>query len=188
MENAANAQRKKMHPHKFTMWLAIGTIIMLFAGLTSAYIVKRSQPNWLVFDLPTIFSYATAVIVFSSITLQMAVRYFKEREMRNYRIFISVTVLLGVLFIVMQLMGFQKLRAMGLSLDGNVAGSFIYVIAGAHAVHVLGGVVALVIMFFKAFWGRIKLYSSTSLEVVATYWHFVDILWIYLFVFFLLAR
>ncbi len=188
MQEAANAQRKKMHPHKFTMWLAIGTIIMLFAGLTSAYIVKRNQPNWNIFELPKIFYYSTAVILFSSLTLQIATRYFKERAMKQYRIFICITALLGTAFITMQFMGFQALREMGLSLDGNVAGSFIYVIAGTHAVHVLGGVIALIVIFLKAFFGRVKSYSSVPLEVIGTYWHFVDVLWIYLFVFLMLMR
>lgn len=183
-----NAQRKKMHPYKFTMWLAIGTIIMMFAGLTSAYIVKRNQPNWDIFELPKIFYYSTGVILMSSLTLQVATRYFKERDMKEYRLFLGITALLGVAFVVMQVLGFGKLKEMGLSLDGNVAGSFVYVIAGAHAIHVLGGVIALLVVFLKAFFGRIKNYGSVTIEVLGIYWHFVDILWLYLFVFLLLMR
>lgn len=188
MENATNAQRKKIHPHKFTLWVAIAGIVMMFAGLTSAYIVKRNQPNWAEFNLPAMFTYSTIVILMSSLSMQMAFRYFKDREMQQYRFYIALTAILGTVFMILQFLGFQQLKAGGLSIDGNVAGSFIYVIAGIHIVHVLGGVIALLVMLGKAFFGTKKLYSSVPLEVTATYWHFVDILWIYLFVFFLLMR
>jgi cytochrome c oxidase subunit 3 len=185
---AENVQHKKIHPYKFTLWVAMASILMMFAGFTSAYIVKRAQPNWVLFDLPGIFSFSTAVILLSSITIQVSLKYFKERQMLRYRVWICVTAVLGKVFIIMQFLGFQQLKSLGLSLDGNVAGSFIYVIAGAHALHVLGGVVALVIMFIKAFFGSSRQYSSVPVEVVTIYWHFIDILWIYLFVFFLMMR
>ncbi len=81
MEIVMTEQRKKVHRHKFTLWIAIGSITMMFAGLTSAYIIKRNQPNWLEFDLPVIFWYSTAAIIASSVTLWFAVRAFREKEM-----------------------------------------------------------------------------------------------------------
>lgn len=188
MEKEVNLQRKKIHPHKFTLWVALASIIMMFAGLTSAYIVKRNQPNWQVFDLPRVFAYSTGVILLSSLTLQVAIRYFKQREMAGYRRFMLASLLLGLLFVVLQVNGFRQMQQMGLTLDGNVAGSFIYVIAGLHALHVLGGVVALLILFGRGYFSRTKMYGSIPLEVAGTYWHFVDILWVYLYVFFLLMR
>ncbi len=185
MNLTMSEQRKKIHPHKFTMWIALGSIIMMFAGLTSAYIVKRNQGNWQEFRIPMEFYYSTAVILVSSLTIQMALRAFKDREMVKYRRLITITALLGVVFMVMQWFGFGQLYQTGIRLDGNVSGSFLFVITGLHMLHVLGGVVALIVMFFRAFRRQKRTYSSVGIEVASTYWHFVDILWIYLFVFFL---
>ena len=177
-------QRKKIHPHKFTMWIAIGSIIMMFAGLTSAFIVKKEQPGWTKFEIPRAFWYSTALILVSSLTMQMTLKAFKERQMKQYRQLITVTSLLGLLFIALQWVGFTHIWKTGVTLRGSGAGQFLYVIAGLHALHVLGGVIALIIFFFKAFNIRIRTYDSVPLEIMSTYWHFVDILWIYLFVFF----
>src|SRR5215216_4447054 len=99
----------RIHPHKFTMWVAIGSMLMLFAGLTSAYIVKSNQDNWVSMDTPKQFWYSTAVIILSSITMQMAVRAFKQREMNKYRKLILLTTGLGILFVVLQWLGFKTL-------------------------------------------------------------------------------
>jgi cytochrome c oxidase subunit 3 len=92
---------------------------------------------------------------------------------------------LGVAFIGLQWMGFEKLWEQQITFKGSGAGQFLYVIFGLHALHVAGGVVALLVLVTKAFVGRVKLYSSVPVEIAATYWHFVDLLWIYLLVFFL---
>ncbi len=178
-------QRKKIHPHKFTLWVAIGSIIMMFAGLTSAYIVKHDQPGWTSFAMPRIFWYSTGVILLSSITIQWALRAFKEREMRKYRNLITLTAVLGIVFIVLQWTGFRQIWNSGITFSGSGAGQFLYVIAGLHALHVFGGVVALLITFLKAYSRRVRSYNSVPIELLSTYWHFVDLLWIYLFIFFL---
>jgi len=180
-----NEQRKKIHPHKFAMWIGIGSIIMMFAGLTSAYIVKRDQPGWTTFDIPRSFWYSTFAILISSLTMQMALKSFIEREMQKYKTLIAATLFLGVLFIVLQLISFRQIWNSGVTLKGSGAGQFLYVIAGLHALHVLGGIIALLVTFIKAFAAKRRSYSSVPLEVVTTYWHFVDVLWIYLFIFFL---
>lgn len=185
MNERVSEQRKKMHPHKFTLWVGLASIVMMFAGLTSAYIVKRSQPNWITFEFPVTFWYSTAVILISSLTMQMALRDFKQREMGKYKKLITLTALLGMLFIVLQIVGFSNLWHRGTTLEGSGGGQFLYVIASLHILHVLGGVLALLIMFFKAFGVKKKNYNATPVEVMSTYWHFVDLLWIYLFVFFL---
>jgi cytochrome c oxidase subunit 3 len=178
-------QKKKIHPHKFTMWVAIGSIVMMFAGLTSAFIVKSNQSSWVPVTIPTVFWISTAVILVSSVTVQVALRSFKQRAMSQYRAMIGVTLLLGVAFVVLQWMGFQDLWAQKITFRGSGAGQFLYVIFGLHAIHVIGGVIALIVMFIKAFLGSSKLYSSVPVEVAAIYWHFVDLLWIYLLVFFI---
>jgi len=174
-----------MHPHKFTLWVAIGSILMMFAGLTSAYIVKSNQTGWVGVKVPTVFWFSTGVMLLSSLTIQMALRSFKQRGMQAYRMLIGITLLLGLGFILLQVVGFQELWAQQITFKGAGAGQFLYVIFGLHALHVAGGVIALLVMFVKAFTGNTKLYSAVPVEVAATYWHFVDLLWIYLLVFFL---
>ncbi len=181
----SSQQRKKIHPHKFSLWVAIASIIMMFAGLTSAYIVKASQAAWVEVDMPKLFWYSTAAILLSSLTIQMALRSFKDREMNKYRILMLVTAFLGIAFVVLQWLGFAQLWNSGVHFKGSGGGQFLYIIAGLHALHVLGGIVALIVMAIKAFVGKTKTYSSVGIEVVSTYWHFVDVLWIYLVVFFM---
>jgi cytochrome c oxidase subunit 3 len=187
MAQLMSVQRKKIHPHKFTMWIALGSIIMMFAGLTSAYIVKRDLPGWAPVELPKVFWYSTGVILLSSLTMQMALKAFKERAMSQYRILITATAVLGIGFIALQAVGYLSFESHGIHLTGrgsNASHSFLLAIGGLHAVHVLGGVIALLVMFFRAFSMTSRNYSAVPVEIVSTYWHFVDILWIYLFVFF----
>ena len=184
----ANEQRKKIHPHKFTLWVALGSIIMMFAGLTSAYIVKRDQPGWTSFPIPRAFWYSTAVILLSSLTIHLSARSFREREMMRYRNLLTLTAVLGVLFIALQYIGFKTIWNSGITFKGSGGGQFLYIIAGLHGLHVLGGIVALMILFIRAFASRVRNYNSVPVEIMSTYWHFVDLLWIYLFVFFIGIR
>lgn len=188
MSTVAMEQRKKIHPHKFTLWVGIGSLLMMFAGFTSAYIVKRNQANWQTFELPSFFWYSTVAILVSSITIYLAQQAFKQREMKKYRSLVSATVVLGVLFIVFQVLGFKQLWQKGITLQANVSFSFLYVIVIMHAAHVLGGIVVLVVLFLKAFSKKTRNYNSIPVELAATYWHFVDVLWIYLLIFLIMIR
>jgi len=188
MSTVVMEQRKKIHPHKFTLWVGIGSILMMFAGLTSAYIVKRNQPKWVTFDLPMAFWYSTAAIVLSSITLFFAGRAFKERAMAKYQNLMLTTIILGLIFIVLQIIGFKQLITQGFGLGKKVSVDFLWVIVLLHAAHVIGGIVALVVRFIKAFNAKTRIYSSIPVEVTSTYWHFVDILWIYLLFFLIMIR
>lgn len=187
MATYSEQQRKRIHPYKFALWVAMASILMMFAGFTSAYIVKRSDSNWLEFKLPPIFWASTVAILLSSLTIHLAGKSFKARQMKQYRLLMTSTVILGLLFTILQWFGFDYLQDHGVKLIGNnsnPAGSFLGVITGVHMLHVLGGVVVLLVMFYKAYNRRTINYSSVSLEVVTTYWHFVDAIWIYLFIFF----
>ena len=104
-----NEQRQKIHPHKFTLWVALGSIIMMFAGLTSAYVVKRELPGWSTYPIPRAFYYSTAVLLTSSLTIQMALKAFKDREMMRYRNLLSTTAVLGVAFVLLQWKGFREI-------------------------------------------------------------------------------
>jgi cytochrome c oxidase subunit 3 len=188
MDIVTTQQRQKIHPHKFLLWVAIGSIVMMFAGLTSAYLVKSNQANWIEVQLPKLFYASTAVILISSLTMQMALRSFKQREMMQYRRLLFVTLFLGVGFVVLQWLAFSALWNQGVHFKGSSAGQFLYIIAGLHAVHVVGGVIALLVMGAKAFLSNTRNYNAVPVEVMATYWHFVDLLWIYLLLFFLIIR
>lgn len=188
MITVINEEKNRIHPLKFTMWAACASIVMMFAGLSSAYIVKRSQTNWLTFDIPLIFWYSTAIILLSSVTLILSRKAFINREMRVYKRWLATTTLLGIVFVLLQYFGFTELWDSGITLTRNVAFSFLYIIVGLHAVHVLGGVVALIIMYLKSFSTRRKSYTSISIDLMNTYWHFVDLLWVYLLLFLLFIR
>lgn len=184
--SAQRADSNRLHPHKFTLWVGIGSIIMMFAALTSAYIVRESQQNWLEFTLPKIFWYSTVVIIASSVTMHLSLKAFRERERMRYRLLLGITALLGVLFAVLQGFGFYDLYSRGIQIIGegsNPSASFLGIITGLHVLHVLAGVIALIIVFISAYNKRVKSYNSTPLEILSVYWHFVDILWIYLFIF-----
>jgi cytochrome c oxidase subunit 3 len=186
--NSVVDQNKKIHPHKFALWVGIAAIIMMFAGLTSAYIVKRDQPAWTSFEMPIAFYYSLAVILISSATIFLAGKSFKERRMVRYRKLIGATAILGVVFMLLQFLGFRHLWNTGIRLHGSGAGQFLYIIAGLHGLHVFGGVIALLTLWLRAGNIRIRSYNIVPVDVVSTYWHFVDLLWIYLFIFFLLVQ
>ena len=187
MAEVMSVQRKKIHPHKFLLWVGIGSIIMMFAGLTSAYIVKRSQANWLMLEIPSIFWISTVTILVSSITMHFALISFRKRNIPRYRQLLVVTSILGAAFLTMQVIGFLQFSKLDIRLVGagsNASYSFLLAIAGLHGLHVLGGVVALAVIVIKALNVRSRSYNSVPVEVAATYWHFVDALWIYLILFF----
>lgn len=182
-------QRQRIHPHKFTLWVAMASIIMMFAGLTSAYIVKSNGANWEVVQTPSAFIYSTIVIVVSSIIMQMALRSFIHRSMQQYRLLLGITWLLGIAFVAIQWFGFQWMWNHGVHFAGaSSAGQFLYIIAGLHALHVLGGVIALTVMLLQAFFSHTRNYNRVPVEIVTTYWHFVDLLWLYLFIFFVVIK
>ncbi|MEO6819482.1 MAG: cytochrome c oxidase subunit 3 [Ginsengibacter sp.] len=181
------AQKQRENPLKYIMWVTCASIVMMFAGLSSAFIVKRNQANWISFDIPQIFYYSTAVIIISSITIILCRKAFINRQIAQYKAWLFVTMLLGISFIIMQYIGFEQLWASGITLTRNVAFSFLYVIVGLHAIHVFAGVVAIIIIYIQSLNTQKKLYSSLSIDLMNTYWHFVDFLWIYLLIFLIMV-
>src|SRR5665647_3562654 len=116
-----NEQKNRLHPLKYAMWIGLGSIIMMFAGLSSAYIVKRNQANWLTFDIPLIFWYSTAVIILSSITIMLSRKAFINRQMKQYKIWLGATFLLGLMFVWMQYFGFEQLWDSGITITRNLS-------------------------------------------------------------------
>ncbi|MEL6865634.1 MAG: cytochrome c oxidase subunit 3 [Bacteroidota bacterium] len=180
--------RNKIHPKKFALWVACASITMMFAAFTSAYIVRQVAGNWLEFTLPNVFFYNTGVILLSSFVLHASYWAFKKGRVAWYRGLMVLAFLLGFAFVVLQYEGWLALEAAGIQLTGNPSGSFVYVISAVHAAHVLGGLAALTVALIHAFVLKYRLTEIRKLrfELTLTYWHFVDFLWIYLIVFFVL--
>ncbi len=182
--------RNKIHPKKFALWVACASMTMMFAAFTSAYIVRQASGNWLEFNLPDVFSYSTGVILASSIVLHCAYIAFKKRNVFLYKGLLVLALLLGIAFVVLQYQGWLAMEKMGVQLTGNPSGSFVYVISGLHAAHVLGGISAIIVALVHAFALKFKVTKVRILrfELTLTYWHFVDLLWIYLFLFFIYQK
>jgi cytochrome c oxidase subunit 3 len=179
---------RKINPQKFALWLAIASIIMMFGGFTSGYIVRRSQGMWEVIDLPIIFVVSTAAILLSSVTMYVAVKQYRKSNFSSFRRMLILSLLLGLSFSIMQLYGFSQMYDSNIKIDGNPAGSFLYIIAGIHILHILGGIVAIVYQLIRARKNVFTQKRLEGLETMSTYWHFVDLLWIYLYVFFIFFR
>jgi len=177
-----------MHPKKFALWLFIASVVMIFASLTSAYIVRQSDGNWMLFDLPDLFWITSVIIMVSSGTMHWAYLMAKKDDLQGTKIAISITMVLGLAFLVGQFMAWGELVKRNVYFVGNPSGSFVYVISGLHGMHIIGGIVFLLIVLVAAFRYKVHAKSLSQIEMCATYWHFLDVLWLYLFVFLLLNR
>jgi cytochrome c oxidase subunit 3 len=192
MENNISLENKRnrINPQKFALWAAMASIMMMFGAFTSAYIVKQAAGNWLEYSFPTMFYISTISIIASSVTLHLSFNAFKAGNEKQYKTMLWATLLLGIGFVVMQYLGWMELFKRGIDLKGNVSGSFFYLISGIHALHVLGGIAALIVALIHA--NTLK-YSVTDkrinrFDLTVNYWHFVDFLWVYLFVFLIISK
>jgi cytochrome c oxidase subunit III len=185
---AQEINRNRIHPHKFALFVALASIVMMFGAFTSAYIVRRAAGNWLEFKLPGIFFLNTAVIALSSLTLQLAFNAFKKGFEKNYKVYLVATLILGFAFVVLQYQGWLAMNEIGATFTANPSSSFIWVISGVHAAHVLGGIAGLVVAIVHAFGLPFKpiVKRRNRFDLIVTYWHFVGILWLYLILFFVL--
>lgn len=177
--------RDKERNQKFVLWLAIASMAMIFAALTSAFIVREGQKKWYEFELPMIFWFSTAVLLVSSITVNFAQSAAKKGNMKQAALFLLVTVGLGIVFSAMQFVGWGELADQGIRFvdPNNLSGSFFIVITGTHLVHLLGGLLALFITWIKALTGKYTIHNYLGIKLAAIFWHFLDLLWLYLFVF-----
>ena len=179
----------RVHPQKFALWAAMASIVMMFASLSSAYIVRQAAGNWLEFQLPSAFYISTIIILLSSITLHKSYTSFINGQERPYKLFLIMSFVLGLGFVVSQYVGWQNLYSLGIDLKGNPSGSFLYVMTFIHVVHVLGGIACLITAMFHAFALKFKVTERRKhrFELVNHYWHFVDLLWVYLLIFLLFS-
>ena len=168
------------------LWLAIISMCMIFGGLTSAYMVRSGDPGWLVFILPKMFFVSTGLIVASSLTLLFAYLAARKDNFMGVKIGMTFTLILGIAFIFSQLKAWGAMVDQGIFIAGkqsNPAGQFLYVISFAHLLHLLGGICMLIYVCIKSFKQLYHSKNLLGLQLCSIYWHFLDLLWIYLFLF-----
>ncbi len=180
-------QTLSMQPKKFALWLVIVSIVMLFAALTSAYIVKQADGNWLAINMPPIFILSTVIIAFSSLTMHLAYLAAKKDEIGRLKLMLGISILLGIGFLMTQYYSWAQLVASNVYFVSNyVSGSFIYVFTGLHGAHIISGIIYLMITLVYAFMDKVHSKRLLQIEMCMTYWHFLGGLWLYLYLFLLL--
>lgn len=179
---------KRLKAGKMLMYLYIISVIMIFAGLTSAYIVRRAEGNWRFFELPFVFWISTLLILASSVTHHLALLAAKKNDITKISAYLILTLMLGIGFAFTQFLGWQKLISIKVHLVGNPSESFVYILTGMHLLHMIGAI-------FFVTWATIKSLkyyfhqnNYYALDLCAKFWHFLDFLWVYLFFFLLLIR
>lgn len=177
------AQQKASKP---LLWVGILSIVMLFAGLTSAYVVRADNGNWLIFNLPNAFYLSTAVIITSSITLFYALQMAKKNNKSGMVLGLLVTFILGLVFTYLQFVGYGELLDKQIFFAGklaNASGSFLYILTFLHLLHLSAGLISVLVTLKNAIKGKYNAENTLGLELCSIYWHFLDILWVYLFLF-----
>ncbi len=180
-------EEKNSRAKKMMLWFGIGSLIMSFAGWTSAFVVSSGREDWISdFKLPSAFITSLVVILISSITFILAKRALVKGNRQLTTVWLLVTLALGIVFIVNQFLGFQQIINQGYYFTGprsNVTMSYIYLIAMVHILHVVAALICLLVVIYNHFKQKYSASKMLGFELAATFWHFVDILWLYLFLF-----
>ncbi|MEM8846412.1 MAG: cytochrome c oxidase subunit 3 [Bacteroidota bacterium] len=181
-ERQKNSRAKKM-----MLWFGIVSLIMGFAGWTSAYIVSSKRTDWISdLDLPQAFLWSTATIVLSSLTYILAKNAVKKENQKQGTLFLLTTLGLGIFFIVLQFVGFSQMLENGYYFTGptsSIKMSYVFLIAAVHIVHVVAGLISLLVVLVQQLRLKYSPENMLGLELGATFWHFLDILWVYLILF-----
>lgn len=182
-----NREEKQKRAKKMMLWFGIISLIMSFAGWTSAFVVSSKRQDWLTdFDLPSAFTVSTVLIIISSLTFLAAKYFLKKGNNQATSGLLLATLLLGLGFIYNQFVGFNQIIEQGYNFTGptsNVTMSFIYLIAVVHILHVVAGLICLLVVIYNHFKQKYNATNMLGFELAATFWHFVDLLWLYLFLF-----
>jgi cytochrome c oxidase subunit 3 len=177
-----NARAKKM-----MLWFGMVSLLMGFAGWTSAYIVSSSREDWASdVALPQAFLYSTIVIILSSISYILAKKAVQKGQSRNATLFLWATLVLGVIFVALQFTGFSQMVAQGYYFTGptsSIKVSYVFLIAMVHIVHVVAGMISLLVVLYNQSKGKYSREDYLGLTLGATFWHFLDLLWVYLVLF-----
>jgi len=192
-----NPFTKRREPFNFMLWLGIAGSVLIFSVLLGVYLVRKAGPNWTDVPLPRLFWISTLAIVVSSSMLHFANLAFRSERFLHYRFLMAATIGLGVLFVILQLLGWKQLIDACTSMANNPALGFVYLISGLHILHILGGVAALGWAFYQSlknfsyvdsFVFSVNPPNQLKIKLITSYWHFVDALWLYLFGFLVLQR
>jgi cytochrome c oxidase subunit 3 len=173
------------------LWIAIVSMIMLFGAFTSAYVVSRGKGTWIVFDLPQLFYVSTALIIASSVTMNWAVSLAKQNKFDKVKGPVLFTFLLGTAFVVFQFYGCKELIKNNIYFLGKYShpsGSYLYLLVLVHFLHLFSGLISLLVVYFRSAMGKYNAQDMLGIKLCATFWHFLDGLWIYLFLFLLFVR
>ncbi|MEN3323467.1 cytochrome c oxidase subunit 3 [Mariniflexile soesokkakense] len=185
-------EEKNNRAKKMMLWFGIISLIMSFAGWTSAFVVSSSRPDWLKdFQLPNAFIISTIIIMLSSVSFILAKNALKNNNNKLTTLWLFGTLILGVAFVFYQFSGFQQIIDLGYNFTGptsNVTMSYIYLIAIVHILHVVVGLICLLVVIYNHFKQKYNPTKMLGFELAATFWHFIDILWVYLFLFLYFIR
>ncbi|MEM0931728.1 MAG: cytochrome c oxidase subunit 3 [Bacteroidota bacterium] len=180
-------EQKNGRAKKMMLWFGIVSLIMGFAGWTSAYIVSSKRTDWISdLELPQAFLWSTATILLSSFSYWMAKLSVKKDDQKRGTLFLMVTLALGVVFILLQFRGFSQMLENGYYFTGptsNIKMSYVFLIAAVHIVHVVAGLISLIVVLVQQLRAKYSSQSILGLELGATFWHFLDFLWVYLILF-----
>lgn len=179
---------RKGKSYKMLLVFGMISILMIFAGLTSAYVVSKSRPDWLTnFQLPTAFFISTLLMIASSATFVFAYRAIKNSNRSLTTILLWSTLILGLLFVFFQFQGFAAVVENGYFFTGsesNVTTSFLYIVVLVHLAHLGGGFISLIVVIYNHYKQKYNATQTLGIELSAMYWHFMDFIWVYLFLFF----
>ena len=178
--------------YRIGMWVALASIAMLFTALSSAYIVRAgAASDWVSIAMPRVLLFSTALILISSVTLEVSRRSLIDSSLDGHGRWLLVTMLLGLGFLASQLVAWRQLARQGVYLSSNPHSSFFYLLTAAHAVHLAGGLLALIFLWVRsrlATERKVTARGQAAADAVTIYWHFMDALWIYLFLLLFLWR
>ena len=180
-------QSRTARSYKLLLLFAMISMTMMFAGLTSAFVVSKSRADWLKdFQLPTAFYFSTAVIIGCSVTFHLAKKAIQKNNQSATTIFLLATLALGIGFVIMQFVGFGQIVDNGYYFTGSessITTTFLYIVTVVHLAHLGGGLISLLIIIYNHFKQKYNSTQTLGIELGAMYWHFLDLLWVYLFLF-----
>ena len=177
---------------KMMLWFGIISLSMSFAGITSGYVVSKERPDWLTdFEIPQAFFISLGVILLSSLTVHLAKLSVQREQNKKGMILLVSTLALGIVFVYLQFLGFSQIIENGYYFTGSestITTSFIYLVVIMHLAHIGAGLLSLIVVIYNHYKLKYIMGKTLGIELAATFWHFVDILWIYLFLFFYFVR
>lgn len=181
-------KQRQLKSNEALMWFGLVSITMIFAGLTSAYIVRRGEGNWQDFEMPTVFYNSTAVILMSSFTFIQAIKALKENKVKRFKLLMLGVLLFAITFVCSQFSGYFALVSKGIYMVGNASGSYLYIITGMHLLHMVGGMISIMFILIRSLFNKYSSQNWHGVYVASMYWHFLGILWVLLFLFLIYFR